>query len=453
MSIVGREQWTQPRPATITPSSDSGALPGALRPLSLRINFSWILAGNIVRALCRYGMLILLIQFCGLATAGRYAIAIALCNPIWAFVMLGLRAALVADARREYAFADYLAVRVLASVIGLLVVFAVVLCGTYRTEMISVVLLVALAKVVEGISDIFRGELQRRERMDRIAVALFIQGLGGLVLMAVLGGLGVSATLVVGAIPAGMILTLFLWDLPSYDRVVGQERNDPGLWRQPLQWSTLAQLSVVAFPLAVASCLIALVPQLPKYYIGSIIGEEAVAVYAMIGYWISLGSMIVAAMGNVAAPRLAKLHVARETRAFVRLLVRLVAMVGAMGVAGMLVVALAAPALASWLGSEYSHLPQLAMALGTFATMLYVSAPLGRALSAMRKFWWQAIAVAVGLLVAMAVLPWAVHHRGMVGAAEAMAFSMGIVVIVSAALVWNALSISRQEERPTVKVV
>ena len=432
-------------------ASETIAVSTSMRPLSLRINFSWILAGNVVRAVCRYAMLFLLLHFCGKVATARYVIAIAVCNPTWAFVMLGLRGAQITDARREYSFADYLAVRALASGAGLLVVAGAVLCGGYSVQATSIIVLVALAKLIEGISDIFRGRVQQQERMDRIAIALFIQGLSGLTLMAIAGYLGADVTLVVATFPAAMALTLLFWDLPCYAEIAREDPSDAGSWRQPLRWTTLARLSVVALPLAVVGFLIALIPQLPKYYIAAILGEESVTIYTILGYWITLGLMVVAALGNAAAPRMAKYHAACDTRAFARLLVRLVAIVGGMGIAGTLLVALAAPKLAIALGYGHSELPRLAVALSIFATTLYVTAPLGRALSAMRKFWWQTSAMATGIVVAMALLPWAVRVRGMVGAAEAMAISMGIVALISAGLVWFELSRHVRRESHSLK--
>jgi O-antigen/teichoic acid export membrane protein len=388
-------------------------------------------------------MLLLLAYFCGLGAAGRYAIAVALCNPIWALVMLGLRAAQVTDARSEYCFADYLAVRVAASGAGLiLVAIAALGCG-YETEAMVVIVSVAFARLIEGISDVFRGALQQRERMDGISIALFIQGVSGLALMFVVGSLGGGEMLIVASFPVAMLLTLLFWDLPCYARIGDTESSDAdswmGLWRRPLSWSKLARLTVSSIPLAVAGFLIALVPQLPKYVIASAMGDEAVGVYAMIGYWVSLGMMVAAALGNVAAPRLAKYHALGNVRAFVRLLVRLVALVGGMGVAGVALVVLFGSRIAIILGQDNSELPRLAVALSVFATILYITAPLGRALAAMRRFWSQTIAMSLGIVLAMAVLPWAVSVRGLVGAAETMSFSMAVVAVLTAGLVWREL--------------
>ncbi len=426
-----------------------GTLVAPVRPLSLRLNFSWVLAGNLVRAACRFGALLLLAYFCGLASAGQYAIAVALCNPIWAIVMLGLRGALITDARGEYSFADYLAVRFVASGIGLAAVGAIALVGGYRADVAMVILLFAFAKLFEGISDILHGRLQQQERMDRISIALVIQGVSGLVLMVVVGILGGGTVLMVAAFPIAMALTLLFWDLPCYASISRATSGGASLWRQPLRWATLGRLSVVAFPIAVAAFLIALIPQLPIYVINSIMGDEAVGVYAMISYWITLGMMVVAALGNASAPRLAKYHASGDGREFSRLLIRLVGLVGGMGVGGVVLVAFLGPVVAAYLGQENSDLPRLALTLALFAATLYVTGPLGRALGAMRKFWLQTIAVGLGIGVAVGLLPWAVRDRGLIGAAEAMTFSMGVVAFVTAGLVWRELSRHVRQESPS----
>lgn len=425
-------------------SSAEARRPGMpVRSLSLRLNFSWVLAGNLVKAACRFGVLLLLAHLCGLAAVGRYAIAAALCTPIWAVVMLGLRGALVTDARGEFSFADYLAVRLLASSAGLVVVGGVVVLGGYGLNLAAVILLVAFARMFEGISDILRGQLQQQERMDRISAGLMIQGLGELGLMVVVGILGGGETLVVAALPAAMVLTLLFWDIPccvGMLRGIAADRDSKvGLWRQPLRWGTLARLGAVAFPVAVAGFLIALIPQLPKYVIGAVMGDEAVGLYAVVAYWISLGTMVVTALGNVAAPRLARYRASDDMQAFTRLLVRLVALTGSLGVAGVAVAALLGPVLPALVGNEYSDLPQLAVSLSFFALMLFVTGPLGRALAAMRMFWSQTLAVALGIAAALVVLPWAVRSRGLAGAADAMTLSMGVVAIMTAILVWREL--------------
>ena len=454
MSLATDQRLIGAKSTASTSLAEATAVVAPIRPLSLHVNFSWILAGNLVRVVCRFGMLLLLGYFCGLAAAGRYAIAVAVCTPIWTFVMLGLRGALVTDARHEYSFVDYLAVRLIASGGGLIVVAGAILLGGYDASASAVILLVAVAKLLEGLSDILRGRLQQQERMDRIAIALWIQGVSSLALTVVVGCLGGGVTLIVAALPVAMALTLLLWDIPccaEMARMASRER-DPGVgfWRKHIRWATLGRLSVVAFPLAVVGFLLGLIPQLPKYVIASVMGDEAVAVYAIVTYGVTLGMMVVTALGNVAAPRLAKQYAAGDVRAFARLVVRMIMLVGGMGAAGLVIVGLLgtriavavaslSPTVSAFLAKEGEDLPRLALALSLFAIMLYVTAPLGSALGAMRRFWSQAIIVALGLSLALAVLPWAVRTYGMIGAAEVMTLSMAVVATLTAGVVWRVL--------------
>jgi O-antigen/teichoic acid export membrane protein len=342
----------------------------------------------------------------------------------------------------------------LASSVGLIVVAGVTLVGGYGVQAATLIALVATSKLIEGISDIFRGRLQQLERMDWVSIALVIQGLAGLAFMFVAGILGGGPETVVAALPVAMAMTLLLWDLPCYARHARDSDGDDcpitGLWRQPLRWSTLGRLSVVSFPIAVAGFLLALLPQLPKYVIDSILGEEAVAVYALITYWITLGMMVVTAMGNAIAPRLAQYHAAGEPRAFARLLARIVLLVAAMGAAGVALVGLFGPKLAARLGQDTPDLPRLAFALSMFAAMLYLSGPLGRALGAMRRFWTQTILLGMGIAVALGVLPWAVGARGLTGAAEAMALSVGLIALLAAGILWRELHNRIHREGPVL---
>lgn len=435
-----------------------GLLPAlSVGPLSLKLNFSWTLFGNLAQAVCRYATLVLLVHFCGLAVAGLYALAMALCTPIWSLALLGLRGALTTDAEDEFAFADYLAVRLISSAVAMIALTVAVLLGDYGLDAVAIILLIAVAKFFENLSEIFHGRLQQNERMDRVAIAMAIRGAAGVVLMFPAAMLTGSPVAVVAAFPIAMGLTFFFWDLPCaamLDRASGTAGRDSAFWRAPLRWSALGRLSVMALPIAVSGFLVSLVPQLPKYVIGSLLGAEAVAVYTLIAYWITLGMTIVTALGNTAAPRLAKYYAAGRHRAFASLLARILLVVAAMGAAGV-VAALGLPLLGedllARLGPGVTDLPRVVLALSIFAAMLYLTGPLGRALNAMRRFWGQVATRCVGIALAMAILPRMVGARGLAGAADAMAISSAVVAGLFFFNVWKLLT-DRAAERAPVEI-
>ena len=146
----------------------------APRPLSLRSNFSWTFAGNVVYAGCQWGMLVVLAKLGSPERVGQFSLGLAVTAPVIIFSNLQLRAVQAIDARREYRFGHYLALRLATTVLALFVI-AGIACG-FRLETALVILAIGLAKAFESFSNVVYGLSQSHERMDRIALSLMIKG-------------------------------------------------------------------------------------------------------------------------------------------------------------------------------------------------------------------------------------------------------------------------------------
>src|SRR5436309_3480713 len=81
---------------------------------SLRANFSWMLAGNAIFSACNWGLLAVLAHLGTPAMVGQYVLALAVTSPVIVFFMLHLRAVAATDARGQYEFGHYLALRLAA---------------------------------------------------------------------------------------------------------------------------------------------------------------------------------------------------------------------------------------------------------------------------------------------------------------------------------------------------
>src|SRR5690349_21224091 len=79
--------------------------------LSLRTNFIWTFLGNVVYAGCQWGMLVVLAKLGSPEIVGQFALALAVTAPVFMFTNLQTRGVQATDARKEYAFGDYLALR------------------------------------------------------------------------------------------------------------------------------------------------------------------------------------------------------------------------------------------------------------------------------------------------------------------------------------------------------
>src|ERR1700674_1440657 len=88
----------------------------------LRVSFSWTLAGNVIYALCQFGMLSCLAKLGNASIVGQYALALAIAAPVFMLTNLQLRAVQATDARNEYDFADYFTLRCLCTFVGLFLI-------------------------------------------------------------------------------------------------------------------------------------------------------------------------------------------------------------------------------------------------------------------------------------------------------------------------------------------
>ncbi|MCS7287466.1 MAG: hypothetical protein RMK30_10780, partial [Anaerolineae bacterium] len=61
------------------------------RPLSLKANFAWTFAGNVVYALSQWGMMVSIAKFGSPEMVGRFALGLAITAPVILFTGLALR--------------------------------------------------------------------------------------------------------------------------------------------------------------------------------------------------------------------------------------------------------------------------------------------------------------------------------------------------------------------------
>src|SRR2546425_157717 len=95
------------RPASMAivrvPEADTRMATGVrtdlVAPRSLRANFSWTLAGNVVYAACQWGMLIVLARLGSPTMLGQFALGLAVTTPVIIFANLQLRAVQTTDAK------------------------------------------------------------------------------------------------------------------------------------------------------------------------------------------------------------------------------------------------------------------------------------------------------------------------------------------------------------------
>lgn len=413
--------------------------------LSLRANFSWTIAGNVVYAGCQWGMLVVLAKLGPPEMVGQLALGLAITAPVIMFANLELRAIQATDARHEYRFGDYLGLRLITMALALLIITGIVLGAEFRRETALVILFVGLAKIVESISDAFYGLLQQHERMDRIARSMMIKGLLSLIALSL--GVYLTGNLVWGAVGLGMawLLILLGYDLRSGVLVLKltqmpESQNGLRGGVYPLwDMQVLGRLVWLALPLGLVMLLISLNDNIPRYFINSYLEERELGIFAAIAYLQRVGITVVNALGQAAAPRLAKCYAVGNGAEFNTLLLKLIGIAVLLGGMGILVALAVGQELLTLLyRPEYAQRDLFVWLMGV-ASITYVASLLGYGMTAVRYFQAQvplfAFVTGITSLACMGLTP----LYGLRGVALALFIAAVVQVVGSLAVVVHAI--------------
>lgn len=392
------------------------------RALSLKTNFSWTFAGNVVYAGCQWGMLVVLAKLGSPEIVGQYALGLAITAPVINLSNLSLRGVLATDVNGDYPFGDYLRLRVVTTALAMLAVVGIVVLTGYRRQTVLVILAVALAKGVESISDIAYGSLQQQERMDRISHSMMLRGLvsiGALWVGVYFAGSVILGTL---AMAAGWAVVLALFDLPGLPQLRSKSTSIASMLPGPhgLDWPRLLRLAMIAAPLGLVMMLLSLNTSIPRYVIQHSFGERSVGIFTAVAYLMVVGTTVVGALGQSAFPRLAQYFARGEVREFRILIRRLIAVGAALGAAGILVaVSAGRPLLRVLFRSDYAASSDVLTWMMIAAAISYVASFLGYGLTAARQFKVQAPLFAVVTIVTAAASIGLIPGHGLLGAAWA----------------------------------
>lgn len=416
------------------------AEPGVLASLSLRANFSWTFAGNLLYAGTQWGLLVLLTKLFEPEVFGRYALALSIITPIFIGSALQLRAVQVTDVQDTSRFADYLLLRLATNLLALLCTVAITLLGLIPAHLSGLTLLLGLNQAVLLVLDIHQGARQKEERMDLVAISQVRIGLVSLAAAAATALLWRDIVAVVVGMLLARTLTILVFDIGNLRNAGfsgGPGSNGRSL-RDGVRPLHLLSLARTAFPLGIVMLLISLYANIPRYFLAAS-GEAAVGFFAAVASLVALQDMITGALGQAASPRLSRLYLANQS-AYVRLLAQVGAIFLGLGLAGMVVaIALGRPILALFFRPEYAHFAEVFVWLLAGKAVLNVKSAIGYGMTAARIFqhqvWIEGLSIIALVLAAWLLVP---TWQGS-GAAWAMLISACVGLTASGAVLGRAL--------------
>ncbi|MGK5443202.1 lipopolysaccharide biosynthesis protein [Micromonospora sp. URMC 105] len=428
-----------PRPGRDAPPAAGGT------PRRHAADVAWSLAGLAAATLAQWGLILVLARIGSPVMVGQYALGLAVSAPVVLICGLGLHTVLVTDMADRFVPAEYLRARLTGVGAALLVIG--LLAAVAGTAGATVVFLVAVAKALDGVGEIFFAVLQRGGRVRVVGRAMTVNGT--ITLAAAVGLLLATGDLrlaVLGSVLGSLVGSVGYplrtvrrlrarGKLPPARPAPRRDRAAPRLWR----------LAVTALPVGLASGLASFSVNVPRYVVEHRLGAAALGVFAALSYVLLAANMLFSAMYQVLLPRMSAMLSRGERRTLVRLVARLVAGALLLGAAGVLAAAVGGRrVLGALYGPAYA---ESADALIVFAVAVCASGALfaiNTALLAVRRFTHQLVAGVVTVLVAGGVSVLLVPRLGLVGAALTVVVILGSEAVVKGVMLRRALTPAAQ---------
>lgn len=391
---------------------------------SLRANFAWQFCANFIAAGVQFSVGSLLAKLTSDTVTGQYQIGWTITTPLFMFAALDLRVFQATETRREFAFAEYFAARLMSGLFALVVSLGFALLSEHSASALLIVGLVACLKFLDLFADCFYGAMQRHERLDLVSRCTVVRAVTQAGVFA--GGIFLTREIVptLIAMIASSAVTLFALELRISRNILIVTENSSIWWRHPISFGQLSLLLRKTIPLGIRLFLVSLIPNISRYFVSLYHGLATFGIYANISQITTIAPLFSRSMNHAIAPRLAQLCEQRDATAFRQLVFRVRLLYAAFGAAAVLGTILFGKLILSWVyRDDFVPYHDVFVAVMIATAIQSVGGVLDMALVALRRS--ESLAPITAVTIgSMTLACWLlIPIQGLKGAATAIAIS------------------------------
>jgi len=237
-------------------------------------NNIWTILASGVESLTVMIMIFLTVRLVGLAEAGILSFAFAVSGLLRIVITLGVRVFQSTDVNQEHTLNTYIGLRFCSSLVAFVSVLVFLVISGFEVLKAFVILLVFFIFLVDGFADVFMGDMQQKGKMriaGRMRVCAFLLCLTTFVIVMFMTR-SLLVPLVISVIALLFVYVVWIWCYRKHFIRV----------RVIIDKSAIKTLIISTLPIAIGGLCAMFLYNSPKYFLGFIESDEAVAIFTML---------------------------------------------------------------------------------------------------------------------------------------------------------------------------
>lgn len=268
-------------------------------------NVSWIFTGNVVSALVKWLILILIARIFTPKELGIYSLAFAITSPLALFMNMKLRALAVTDP--NLSFQNYIISRNLLTLFSIMLLIGISL--VIYPDYTLIIALVGLSKIMDLHSEIYYSLPQINNDFNYIGKLMIYKHL--FILTSFIMAIALTKNLMLSLLIQFVSQFMFFHIIEKKGINKKYSSNDKSYTKEDVK-----RIIKYGLPLGLSLMLISLTSNFPKYLLEYFTSTEMVGFYSAITYIVIMGNLVMNSISQNFLPKLTKLFNDNEFNTF-----------------------------------------------------------------------------------------------------------------------------------------
>lgn len=289
-------------------------------------NFNYMFVANIVSALCKFLILLVIVRLGTPEEVGKYNYALVITAPIFLFFSLKIRSIIVTN--DQYKLNDFAST--IISLNSILIIVVSILLWFLSKENFGVILIISLIKFFENLKEIPYGVYQKEEKLKLMSYSMWIYNISSLILFSLIYLIFQNLNLaLIASLFSCVISVLFI------DKLIIKS-NFGITFNFVLDYKKIKDIIILSIPLAFSSALGSLNTGIPRILLEKFFGQYTLGIFSTIAYILVIGSLFANSISQVFLPKLRRLFKEKNKKEFEMLTKKMVSIGVLMGLIALL---------------------------------------------------------------------------------------------------------------------